>query len=216
MLLSHSHCTICAKRRSMAIAKTRNILVDVARQLFAKNGVEDTTMNDIAVASKKGRRTLYTYFKSKEEIYWAVVESELEMLSEEMKKVAEKKISPDEKIIELIYARLETIKQVVYRNGTLKADFFRDIWQVEACRKNFDLNEIELFREILTEGKEKGVFVIDDVNITAEILHYSIKGMEIPFIRGLIGRGISNEQSKRYVIKLVSGALGGRFSEGGK
>jgi AcrR family transcriptional regulator len=200
----------------MAIAKTRNILVDVARQLFAKNGVEDTTMNDIAVASKKGRRTLYTYFKSKEEIYWAVVESELEMLSEEMKKVAEKKISPDEKIIELIYARLETIKRVVYRNGTLKADFFRDIWQVEACRKNFDLNEIELFREILTEGKEKGVFVIDDVNITAEILHYSIKGMEIPFIRGLIGRGISNEQSKRYVIKLVSGELGGRFSEGEK
>ena len=42
--------------------------MDVARQLFAKNGVDETTMNDIATASKKGRRTLYTYFKSKEEI----------------------------------------------------------------------------------------------------------------------------------------------------
>ena len=50
----------------MAVSKTRAKLVDVARQLFAKNGVDDTTMNDIAVASKKGRRTLYTYFKSKE------------------------------------------------------------------------------------------------------------------------------------------------------
>ena len=49
----------------MAVSKTRAKLVDVARQLFAKNGVDDTTMNDIAVASKKGRRTLYTYFKSK-------------------------------------------------------------------------------------------------------------------------------------------------------
>lgn len=65
----------------MAVSKTRAKLVDVARQLFAKNGVDDTTMNDIAVASKKGRRTLYTYFKSKEDIYMAVVESELEMLS---------------------------------------------------------------------------------------------------------------------------------------
>ena len=44
----------------MAVSKTRAKLVDVARQLFAKKGVDDTTMNDIAVASKKGRRTLYT------------------------------------------------------------------------------------------------------------------------------------------------------------
>ena len=58
----------------MTVLKTRAKLVDVARQLFAKKGVEDTTMNDIAQASKKGRRTLYTYFKSKEQIYMAVVE----------------------------------------------------------------------------------------------------------------------------------------------
>ena len=68
----------------MAVSKTRAKLVDVARQLFAKKGVDDTTMNDIAVASKKGRRTLYTYFKSKEDIYMAVVEYELEMLSDAM------------------------------------------------------------------------------------------------------------------------------------
>ena len=59
----------------MTVSKTKAKLVDVARQLFAKMGVENTTMNDIALASKKGRRTLYTYFKSKEDIYLAVVES---------------------------------------------------------------------------------------------------------------------------------------------
>ena len=52
----------------MAVVKTRIKLVDVARQLFAKKGLENTTMNDIAQASGKGRRTLYTYFKSKEEL----------------------------------------------------------------------------------------------------------------------------------------------------
>ena len=58
------------------------MLVDVARQLFARMGVDNTTMNDIAQASrKKGRRTLYTYFKSKNEIYLAVVESELDQLA---------------------------------------------------------------------------------------------------------------------------------------
>ena len=52
----------------MSITKTRQILIDVARQLFAKNGIEKTTMNDIAQASGKGRRTLYTYFSRKEDM----------------------------------------------------------------------------------------------------------------------------------------------------
>ena len=103
----------------MPVSKTKTILVDVARQLFAKMGVENTTMNDIALASKKGRRTLYTYFKSKEDIYMAVVESELDILLDTMKRVADKSISPDHKILELIYTRLNVVKEVVYRNGTL-------------------------------------------------------------------------------------------------
>ena len=67
---------------------------------------------------------------------------------------------------------------------------------------------MKLFKDVLSEGKEKGVFAIDDVNITAEILHYSIKGIEIPFIRGLIGNGLTAEQSKLCVMRLVFGALG--------
>ena len=192
----------------MAISRTRDLLVDVARQLFAKKGIEATTMNDIAVASKKGRRTLYTYFKSKEDVYLAVIESELDRLSQEMRKVAIKNIPPDEKILEIIYTRLDMVKEVVYRNGTLRASFFRDIWMVEACRKNFDKNEILLYREVLQEGKEKGVFNIDNINLIADILHYSIKGVEIPYIRGLIGTGIPSETSKQCVRRLVLGALG--------
>ena len=62
------------------ISKTKKNLIDVAQQLFAKKGVENTTMNDIAEASQRGRRTLYTYFNSKSEIYKAVIESELSVL----------------------------------------------------------------------------------------------------------------------------------------
>lgn len=192
----------------MTVLKTRAQLVDVARQLFAKKGVEDTTMNDIAVASKKGRRTLYTYFKSKEQIYQAVVESELEMLSDHMEITAAKNLSPDAKIMELIINHLDSIKMVVYRNGTLKANFFRDIWRVETKRKYFDAKEIELFRKVLQEGKDKGIFQIDDVEITADILHYCIKGIEVPYIRGQIGENLDDETGWRYVKNIVYGALG--------
>ena len=192
----------------MTVQKTRAKLVDVARQLFAKKGVDATTMNDIAVASKKGRRTLYTYFKSKEQIYMAVVESELEMLSDTMERVAHKDIPPDEKILELISTHLDIVKRAVYRNGTLRANFFRDIWRVEAMRKHFDQNEMKLFRQVLKDGKEQGMFDIDDVGITADILHYCIKGIEVPYIRGQIGENLDDEIGWRYVAKIVYGALG--------
>lgn len=93
-------------------------------------------MNDIAKASGKGRRTLYTYFNSKDDVYYAVIEGELERLSDKLDEVAEKKIRPLDKVIELIYTHLSMIKETVMRNGNLRAEFFRNIWMVEKVRKS--------------------------------------------------------------------------------
>ena len=168
----------------MAVSKTRVLLVDVARQLFAKNGFENTTMNDIAVASGKGRRTLYTYFKNKEDVYLAVIETELSRLYDRLEVVARKNISPEEKMVQLIFTHLEVVKEVVYRNGNLRAEFFRDIWKVEAVRKTFDKNEISLFRRIMNEGVDKGVFDIRNIRLMSEITHFCLKGCEVPYIYG--------------------------------
>ena len=167
-----------------AIAKTRDRLIDVARLLFARTGVENTTMNDIAVASKKGRRTLYTYFKSKTDIYHAVIESELNILHQSLESVAKKDLPADRKLKEFINIRLESIKNVVFRNGTLKADFFRDIWKVENVRKDFDMREISYIQMILREGVESGIFEIENTSSMAVVLHHAFKGFEVPYIRG--------------------------------
>lgn len=186
----------------MAISKTRSLLVDVARQLFAKNGFENTTMNDIAVTSGKGRRTLYTYFKNKEDVYYAVIETELSRLYERLEAVARKNISPEEKMVQLIFAHLEVVKEAVYRNGNLRAEFFRDVWKVEQVRKTFDKNEIALFRRIMNEGVEKGIFDIRNVRLMAEITHFCLKGCEVPFIYGRYA--VSNaEELYPYVKRMV-------------
>ena len=195
----------------MSIQKTRQKLVDIARQLFAKKGIEGTTMNDIAVASGKGRRTLYTYFKSKEDVYYAVIESELERLSDKLDEVAAKKISPQDKIIELIYTHLSMIKETVVRNGNLRAEFFRNIWMVEKARKKFDEDEIELFRKVYADGKADGEFDIDNIDLVADITHYCIKGLEVPYIYGRLGHGMTEDTSRPLVAKVVYGALGKRL-----
>lgn len=192
----------------MSISKTRQKMVDVARQLFAKKGLENTTMNDIALASGKGRRTLYTYFKSKEDVYYAVIESELERLSDKLDEVAARPIRPQDKIIELIFTHLSVIKETVMRNGNLRAAFFRNIWMVERVRKNFDEDELEIFRKVYADGKAQGEFDIDNVELVADITHYCIKGLEVPYICGRLGNGITPEASRPLVSKFVYGALG--------
>ena len=196
----------------MSITKTRQKLIDIARQLFAKRGVANTTMNDIAVASGKGRRTLYTYFNSKEEVYSAVIESELERLSDKLDEVAAMKMRPLDKVIELIYTHLSMIRETVVRNGNLRAEFFRNIWMVEKVRKKFDDYEIDLFSKVYQDGKADGEFDIDDVNLVADITHYCIKGLEVPFIYGRIGHGLTEEASKPLVAKVVYGALGKKLN----
>jgi len=83
---------------SNKISKTKKILIEVSRELFAKYGKRNITMNDIAEASRKGRRTLYTYFSNKEDIFRAVVDKELNYLSEELTKAFACDCEPDEKL----------------------------------------------------------------------------------------------------------------------
>ncbi|GAB6394859.1 MAG: TetR family transcriptional regulator [Bacteroidales bacterium] len=171
---------------AITVLKTRDKLVDVARQLFARMGVDNITMNDIAQAAQKGRRTLYTYFRSKNDILQAVIETETEQLYNLLLDVAAKDLPADEKLKTFIYTRLDAVKAIVFRNGTLRANFFRDRRRVERVRKGFDLKEIEIIKGILNDGVKTGIFRMPDVGITALVLHRALRGLEVPYIRGLI------------------------------
>ena len=204
----HISAFLCNFALVMALSKTRQKLVDVARQLFAKQGFDDTTMNDIAQASGKGRRTLYTYFKNKEEIYYAVIEAEMDRLTDSMKDVALHEMRPVDKIVEIAYTHLRLIKEAVLRNGNLRAEFFRDIWLVEKVRRHFDQTEVELLTQTVFDGVRMGLLQVENIPLTVDILHYSIKGLEVPYIHGRLGEGMSELISRPLVKNLIDRALG--------
>lgn len=191
----------------MSITKTRQKLLEVARELFAHKGLEATTVNDIAAASGRGRRTLYTYFRNKEEIYYAVIEEELERLSEKMDEVAVMDVEPEEKIFTLIYTHLSIIRDTVARNGTLRAEFFRNIWMVEKVRKAFDVEEHRILQKVLQEGVDKGRFRIENVGLMADIVYYSVKGLEVPYIYDRLGVGLSEDETYPIVKGIVMRVL---------
>lgn len=176
------------------VSKTRDRFIEVARQLFARKGIENTTMNDIASASDRGRRTIYTYFRSKREIFNAVVESESDKLVRNLRMIVAKPISAEEKIREYILVRFETMREIVSRNGSLKAGFFRDFIKVARARKQISKKEIALLREILEEGVASGEFEVGNVTDAAVIITHTIQGLDQTYIRDLLSdRGIGQE-----------------------
>lgn len=180
---------------------TRKMLIEVARELFAQNGKKNVTMNDIAEASKKGRRTLYTYFNNKEEIYKAVIEKELDTILTRLTVVFTKEEEPDAKLKNLILTHLDAVKDVVSRNGSLRADFFHDIFEVERQRRKIDVKELAMIRAIISEGIEKNIFKRMDLDLSAIIIFYSIKGLEVPYIRQNIS--VEFENNKNSIVEFV-------------
>ena len=189
----------------MATTDTKEHLIKVARKLFAQHGIGNITMNDIAKAANKSRRTLYTYFQSKEELLEASIEMEVMKISSAMTKVAMSALTPDKKIIKLIFVRLQLTRSIVRRNGCLHNDYFVI---VEHIRKNFDAKEIALFRHIITEGKQKGIFNTESPDLAARFLHFCLKGIEIPFINGIVSKNNDDIFVQNFTEKVILNALG--------
>lgn len=59
-------------RKTQEAQMRRSYILDAARRLFATKSVESTSMEDIAAAAEYTRRTLYSYFRSRDEIYLLV------------------------------------------------------------------------------------------------------------------------------------------------
>jgi len=183
------------------MSNTKKMLIEVARQLFAEKGKKEVTMNDIAEASKKGRRTLYTYFNNKEEIYKSVIDKELDSIIDRLNIVFAQKTEPDIKLTNHILTHLDAVKDVVNRNGSLRADFFHDIYEVERKRRKIDVMEITLIKSIISEGIEKNIFKRMDVELSSIIIFYAIKGLEVPYIRQNISTEF--EKNKNSIVEFV-------------
>lgn len=72
-------------RKKLALEQfNRDNILTAARELFETKGVQDTTMDDIALQADYSKSTIYVYFRSKEDIYNSIVVDYLDILIGEM------------------------------------------------------------------------------------------------------------------------------------
>src|SRR2546428_6659483 len=81
-------------------------ILQAARKIFALKGFNDATVDDVASAAGVAKGTVYLYYQSKRDIYFAALKLGIEqmysMLDEELRRVN----TPEEKMRTLIGVKL--------------------------------------------------------------------------------------------------------------
>lgn len=191
------------------VSKTRDKLIDVARQLFAHKGLENTTMNDIAAASDKGRRTIYTYFRNKRDIYNAVIERESEQLISRLRVIKDNtKLSPEEKLRLYLDVRFDFMLENNNRHEGFLQYIGRDFRRVDRIRKLAVIKEIEMFKELIADGVKQGVFDALQAARLPFLESMTFEGFDYCNIRGLFDEyKIDMNTTRTNIIEFITSGI---------
>jgi AcrR family transcriptional regulator len=160
--------------------EARKNIVEIAREIFSHFGFKKTTMEEIALATRKGKSSIYYYFNSKEDIFKAVVEKEAEELKQELTRKISGIEDPIERLNVYITVRMRKLNKLTNFYTALKSDYLSHLEFIEEIRKSYDLDEVRIVSGIIQEGIEKGMFAVEDPHQSAVAIVTAMKGLEVP------------------------------------
>ncbi len=159
-----------------------------ADKLFQKFGLCKTTMEDIAREAGKGKSTLYHYFKSKEDIFFAILTREKDSFFQVVQAAIAKETTAKKKIEVFYIKRFETIRKVINLYNVLMAetrDSLLDNGQINIWRKRYDEKEINILKSILQYGIVTGEFRVlkeSEMDGLAFIFSSAQRGVEMDLV----------------------------------
>jgi len=180
--------------------EVREQLVQAARQVFAKFGYKKTALDDIAKEAKRGKSTIYYYFKSKDEIFKAVIDAESEIRAKEIETEISKTNDSKEKLKTYIYFRMRSLKNVVNYYEAIKNDLLDQLYFVDNLRAEHFEAEITTIENMLLDGIEKKEFTIQNPELTAKTIVTALHGFEVP----LILKNLSDEELHKSVDEMLN------------
>ena len=176
-------------------------ILKVAREIFSKYGYKKTTLDDIANAVRKGKSSLYYYFKSKEDLFQAVIMKEVEILAHELEIVIGRNTDPVDKLRNYILTKLATFRNLANFYHVIESDATA-IYFIEEVKQKYEQDEIRMIKRILIEGVRKNEFEVYDFNLTATGITTAIKGLELPLTAGNYNN-VNLEQSVDIILKIM-------------
>jgi len=156
-----------------------------ARDLFAKFGYRKTTMEDIAQALRKGKSSLYYYFKNKEEIFQAVIELEADILERRLREVVDSDYAPRQKFHDYVIVRMETLRELENFQKAMRDETYSDYYFLDDVREESEQAEQNMLKSIMEDGVTRGEFDIKNLRLAAIGVSTALRGLELPLFRGI-------------------------------
>lgn len=161
-------------------------ILQAAQQLFQKHGLQKVTMDDVAKAIGKGRSSLYYYYKSKDEIFDAVMDAEMGEITTELTRAVNEVPDIEQKIRAYCTTRIKVSRRKKAFFSAMEAGMNADeishyAKTKQAIRKRIIKEESALLTHILNEAIKKGE--INDLNTKDQetlvfVLLNSLHGMK--------------------------------------
>lgn len=130
-------------------------ILNGARDLFERFGFKKTTMEDIARQVGKSKSALYYYYKTKEEIFEAVILNDIAITQGRVAEAVKKEESATSRFQVLFITLLEDVKQKANKFGIFKSDLYENHFLFDNIIKKRDSHIEELIKDILILGISK-------------------------------------------------------------
>jgi AcrR family transcriptional regulator len=157
----------------------KEIVLKVAQDIFAQYGLTKTTIDDIAKAAGVGKSSIYYYFKSKEDIFRAVIETQVQKVQGQIKSAIDAAPTPQEKLKAFVISRMKCFREVAHiYNHVFKDEYLKHYEYIQKLRKDYDQTENGRVTGILSEGIKSGVFKIQDPSLASFVIMVGIRGLE--------------------------------------
>ena len=171
------------------LGRTKNSILEVARELFDRFGYDKTSMNDIAKRSHRAKGSIYYNFDGKIDIFKSLVEQEFANIKANLTETCQINGETDVnngKIIEYLILRMELFDKASMVKQTVMAQYYETSHEIlaaaEEIRKDFDQWEWQLFHHICDMGRQTGVLTSDiEPTAFADMLQMLLKALEIQF-----------------------------------
>lgn len=156
-------------------------ILQAAQQLFQKHGFQKVSMDDVAKAIGKGRSSLYYYFKSKDEIFAAVIDTEIKDIFNEIARAMEKMDTAEEKIHAFCSARIRVARKrrsffVALEAGMNADEMSRYAQKKQDINKRMISEEAALLRQALTSDTR--IAANPQLDMVIFVLLSSLRGLK--------------------------------------
>jgi AcrR family transcriptional regulator len=179
-------------------ARNREALVQAGYRVMSKKGIDSATMQEIAELADVGAGTVYSYFKSKDELAIAVLERLMHDLALRIEAVTNTFTDPAQvyafgvrTVIEAATGDLRW-KPLLYRSEVMADAMFR-------CMGPFAIRDLE-------NATKAGRFKVSDAQLTWRMATHAIVGVSLAMSQGQLPADVQQETVVRLLCMTGIGA----------